>query len=174
MSHQIFVDHYKVLGIARDASTDDIQKGYKKMSLKHHPDKNNNSRTSTKAFQRINEAKSVLSNPEQRHIYNQDYDQHIAWTLRGGKCKRKSGKSAKDDSDEELQRAAANLKNKRARDYYEEQERPASKKHDTGKPRCHRKENNYDRGYGRPRRPGLWAPYQHPDIRVVGDMGWCY
>ncbi|PVH87641.1 DnaJ-domain-containing protein [Cadophora sp. DSE1049] len=175
MDHQTFVDHYKTLGVARDAAKDDIQKGYKKMSLKHHPDKNNNSRASTKAFQRVNEAKEILSNPEERRVYNLDYDQHIAWTLRGSKaqkskCKRKAGYDDNDESDEELRRAATNLRNKRARDYYQEQESPVPETHGTG--RSHRKTEDWFNRECRPRRPRLWTPYQHPDIRVVGDVGW--
>tara|TARA_R110002060_G_scaffold64200_2_gene73354 strand:+ start:4115 stop:4330 length:216 start_codon:yes stop_codon:yes gene_type:complete len=53
MDHQNFVDHYEILGVSRDATPEDMKKGYKKMSLKRHPDKNKSTDTATKAFQMV-------------------------------------------------------------------------------------------------------------------------
>ncbi|KAH9203466.1 DnaJ domain-containing protein, partial [Leptodontidium sp. 2 PMI_412] len=63
-------DHYKTMDIARDSTEAQIRKAYKKMSLKHHPDKHNNSEASTIAFQKLNEANCILSDPDKRHDYN--------------------------------------------------------------------------------------------------------
>ncbi|KAK0120014.1 hypothetical protein ONS95_011432 [Cadophora gregata] len=172
MDREPFFDYYKALGVSRDASMNDIQTGYKKVSLKHHPDKNNNSRVSTEAFQRINEAKEVLLHPVQRRMYNIKYDQHVAWTLRDSraqisKCKRKTGRDEEDDLEEKMRKAARVFANKRARDSYQEPDPEITR---TGKSRCKTGEN-FERQF-RPNRSRLWTPYQHPDIRIVGDKGW--
>ena len=53
-------DYYKILGVGRDASDDDIKKAYRKMALKYHPDKNN-SADSEEKFKEIAEAYDVLT-----------------------------------------------------------------------------------------------------------------
>lgn len=63
---------YERLNISRDATTKDIKKAYKKMSMKWHPDKNpNNKDEATRMFQEISEAYSILSDPEKREKYDQ-------------------------------------------------------------------------------------------------------
>ena len=47
---------YEILGINADASLDEVKKAYRRKSLVHHPDRNNNSADSTNMFQKINEA----------------------------------------------------------------------------------------------------------------------
>ena len=66
-----FIDYYSVLGIAKDASDDDIKKAYRKLARKHHPDLNPNDQEANKKFQQINEANEVLSDPEKRKKYDQ-------------------------------------------------------------------------------------------------------
>jgi DnaJ homolog subfamily A member 2 len=63
---------YDNLGVSHDATEADIKKAYRKLSVKHHPDKNpNNKEEATLKFQQISEAYSILSDPEKREQYNQ-------------------------------------------------------------------------------------------------------
>src|SRR5689334_517235 len=66
-----FIDYYKILGIDKNASQDDIKKAYRKLARKHHPDLNPNDKEAHKKFQQINEANEVLSDPEKRKKYDQ-------------------------------------------------------------------------------------------------------
>lgn len=66
-----FIDYYKVLGIDKTASEDDIKKAYRKLARKLHPDLNPNDKEAQKKFQAINEANEVLSDPEKRKKYDQ-------------------------------------------------------------------------------------------------------
>ncbi|HMG15480.1 MAG TPA: J domain-containing protein [Saprospiraceae bacterium] len=65
-----FIDYYKILGIDKTASTDDIKKAYRKLARKLHPDLNPNDETAKKKFQQVNEANEVLSDPEKRKKYD--------------------------------------------------------------------------------------------------------
>lgn len=66
-----FVDYYKILGVDKNASQDDIKKAYRKLARKHHPDLNPNDKEAHKKFQQINEANEVLADPENRKKYDQ-------------------------------------------------------------------------------------------------------
>ncbi|HKC36427.1 MAG TPA: DnaJ domain-containing protein, partial [Chitinophagaceae bacterium] len=66
-----FIDYYKVLGIDKNATQEDIKKAYRKLARKHHPDLNPNDKEAHKEFQQINEANEVLSDPEKRKKYDQ-------------------------------------------------------------------------------------------------------
>ena len=66
-----FIDYYKILGIDKNASEEDIKKAYRKLARKHHPDLNPNDKEANKKFQQINEANEVLSDPEKRKKYDQ-------------------------------------------------------------------------------------------------------
>ena len=64
-------DYYEILGISRDASTADIKKAFKKMSIKWHPDKNpNNKKEAEEKFIEVSNAYQVLSDPKQKEIYD--------------------------------------------------------------------------------------------------------
>lgn len=65
-----FVDYYKILGLDKNASEDDIKKAYRKLARKYHPDLNPNDKGANKKFQEINEANEVLSDPEKRKKYD--------------------------------------------------------------------------------------------------------
>src|SRR5215213_7462480 len=66
-----YIDYYKVLGIDKNATTEDIKKAYRKLARKHHPDLNPNDKEAHKKFQQINEANEVLSDPEKRKKYDE-------------------------------------------------------------------------------------------------------
>lgn len=65
-----FIDYYKVLGVSKTATEEDIKKAYRKLARKHHPDLNPNNPEAQKLFQQINEANEVLSDPENRKKYD--------------------------------------------------------------------------------------------------------
>ena len=66
-----FVDYYKILGIDKSATPEEIKNAYRKLARKHHPDLNPNDKTANKKFQELNEANEVLSDPEKRKKYDQ-------------------------------------------------------------------------------------------------------
>jgi len=66
-----FKDYYEVLGVARDASGEDIKKAYRKLAHKYHPDVAKDKTTGEAKFKEINEAHEVLSDPEKRQKYDQ-------------------------------------------------------------------------------------------------------
>lgn len=65
-----YVDYYKILGLEKNASEEDIKKAYRKLARKYHPDLNPNDKGANKKFQEINEANEVLSDPEKRKKYD--------------------------------------------------------------------------------------------------------
>ncbi len=70
-----FIDYYKVLGVDKKASADDIKKAYRKLARKYHPDVNPNDEEAHRKFQEINEANEVLSDTEKRKKYD-EYGEH--------------------------------------------------------------------------------------------------
>ncbi|WKS95833.1 J domain-containing protein [Riemerella columbina] len=70
-----YIDYYKILGLEKTASQDDIKKAYRKLARKYHPDLNPNDKEAEKRFKEINEANEVLSNPENRKKYDK-YGEH--------------------------------------------------------------------------------------------------
>ncbi len=65
-----FIDYYKVLGIDKKATDEEIKKAYRKLARKLHPDLNPNDKEANRKFQQINEANEVLSDPEKRKKYD--------------------------------------------------------------------------------------------------------
>ena len=65
-----FIDYYKILGIQKNATQDEIRKAYRKLARKFHPDLNPNDKEAEKKFKEINEANEVLSNEENRKKYD--------------------------------------------------------------------------------------------------------
>jgi molecular chaperone DnaJ len=63
-------DYYEVLGVARDASEDDIKRAYRKLAAKYHPDRNPGDEQAVHAFKEAAEAYDVLSNPDKRARYD--------------------------------------------------------------------------------------------------------
>lgn len=63
-------DYYKILGISRNATDEDIKKAYRKLALKYHPDKNK-AKDAEEKFKEVAEAYEVLSDKKKREIYDQ-------------------------------------------------------------------------------------------------------
>tara|TARA_B110000091_G_C13807420_1_gene473242 strand:- start:1097 stop:2956 length:1860 start_codon:yes stop_codon:yes gene_type:complete len=76
---------YELLGLERDCNADDIKKGYRLMARKHHPDKNGNTDEATKQFQAINNAHTVLSDPQERAWYDDHREEILYGTDSGEK-----------------------------------------------------------------------------------------
>lgn len=70
-------DYYQILGVNNTASEDEIKKAYRKLAMKHHPDRGGNAAE----FQKVQEAYSVLSDPQKRQEYDnpqpQGFNQHF-------------------------------------------------------------------------------------------------
>lgn len=64
-------DYYEVLGIKKDATDDKIKKAYRKLAMKHHPDRNDGDPKSEEAFKEINKAYEILSDADKRSAYDQ-------------------------------------------------------------------------------------------------------
>lgn len=70
-----YIDYYKILGVDKSATQDDIKKAYRKLARKLHPDLNPDDKEAEKKFKELNEANEVLSNPENRAKYDK-YGEH--------------------------------------------------------------------------------------------------
>ncbi len=63
-------DYYKLLGVAKNATKDELKKAFRKLAMKYHPDKNADDKAAEEKFKKINEAYAVLSNDEKRKQYD--------------------------------------------------------------------------------------------------------
>jgi curved DNA-binding protein len=77
-------DYYKLLGVERSASEDEIKRSYRKLALKYHPDRNPGNKQAEDQFKEINEAYQVLSDPQKRARYDQLGESYNRWQQRGG------------------------------------------------------------------------------------------
>jgi len=64
------MDYYKILGLTKTASKDEIKKAYRKLALKYHPDRTKGDKKAEEKFKQANEAYAVLSDPEKREQYD--------------------------------------------------------------------------------------------------------
>jgi len=65
-----FKDYYKILGVDKKATKDEISKAFRKLAVHYHPDKNPNDKAAEEKFKEITEANEVLSDPEKRKKYD--------------------------------------------------------------------------------------------------------
>lgn len=77
-------DYYKVLGVPRDASEQDISKAYKKSAVRWHPDKNGGDPTAEEAFKKVAEAYDCLSKPDKRAAYDRFGKDGVKGGMGGG------------------------------------------------------------------------------------------
>lgn len=63
-------DYYKILGVSKDASKDDIKKAFRKLSIKYHPDRNQGDKKAEDKFKEVAEAYEVLGDDEKRKQYD--------------------------------------------------------------------------------------------------------
>ena len=77
-------DYYEVLGVGKSAPQEEIKKAYRKLALKHHPDKNKGDKASEEKFKEASEAYHVLSDKERRQNYNQFGHAAFEGSGRGG------------------------------------------------------------------------------------------
>ena len=78
---------YDTLGVAKNASQDEIKKAYRKLARKHHPDVNPGDKKAEETFKEIGEAYGVLSDPEKRKKYDHwgpDWEKIEGYARRGG------------------------------------------------------------------------------------------
>jgi DnaJ-class molecular chaperone len=111
-------DLYEVLGIQRNANTEEIKKAFRKLALQFHPDRpmdDEERGTNTEKFKQVNEAKEWLSDPEKRAVYDSKHG-YGGWNANQGERFQK-------DYQQEMQRRRAAEREKQAADpeYYERQ-----------------------------------------------------
>lgn len=78
-----YKDYYKVLGVDRQASEDQIKRAYRDLAKKYHPDKNPGDKAAEEKFKSINEAYEVLKDPKKRQRYDQLGDSYSNWQQGG-------------------------------------------------------------------------------------------
>ncbi len=64
-------DYYEILGVNRDSSEEDIKKAYRKLAMKHHPDRNPDNPKSEEHFKEAKEAYEILADSKKRAAYDQ-------------------------------------------------------------------------------------------------------
>ncbi|MEW6013621.1 MAG: DnaJ domain-containing protein, partial [Elusimicrobiota bacterium] len=65
-----YKDYYKILGVERTATENEIKSAYRKLAMKYHPDRNPGNKEAESKFKEINEAYEVLSDPQKRKLYD--------------------------------------------------------------------------------------------------------
>jgi curved DNA-binding protein len=79
-----YKDYYQILGLPRNASTEEIRKAYRKLAMQYHPDHNPGNTQSEDRFKEINEAYQVLNDPQKRAHYDRVGSAYSNWQQRGG------------------------------------------------------------------------------------------
>jgi DnaJ-class molecular chaperone len=65
-----YKDYYGILGVAKEATADEIRKAYRRLAVEYHPDKTKGDTAANEKFKEINEANQVLRDPEKRKKYD--------------------------------------------------------------------------------------------------------
>ncbi|MEJ2513085.1 MAG: DnaJ C-terminal domain-containing protein [Anaerolineales bacterium] len=80
-----YKDYYKILGVDKKASKDEIKKAYRKLAMQHHPDRNPGDSQAEDKFKEINEAYQVLSDDDKRSHYDELGSADTNWQKTGGR-----------------------------------------------------------------------------------------
>ena len=78
-----YKDYYKILGVSRNASADEIKGAYRKLAMQYHPDRNPGDKQAEERFKEMNEAYQVLSDPQKRARYDQLGESYSQWQQNG-------------------------------------------------------------------------------------------
>lgn len=78
-----YKDYYKILGVDRKASEEEIRKAYRELAKQHHPDRNPDNKQAEERFKEINEAYQVLSDSTKRSHYDRLGSEYSNWQRRG-------------------------------------------------------------------------------------------
>jgi curved DNA-binding protein CbpA len=89
-------DHYKLLGVTRESSPDDIRNAHRKLVRKYHPDANPGDRSAEERFKEIQEAYEILSNPDRRREYDRKLGTPSRRTSSGGPRTRAGGTNRRE------------------------------------------------------------------------------
>jgi curved DNA-binding protein CbpA len=97
-------DYYYFLGIPQNASAEDIKRAYRKLSLKYHPDKNENDVYFSDRFKEVREAYETLTDPQRKKIYDQNLgsQQRNVKSILPPKIKNFSASKIRAQKDEEI------------------------------------------------------------------------
>lgn len=77
-------DYYQILGVAKEATADEIKKAYRKLAIKYHPDKNQGNTEAEDKFKEVAEAYEVLSDPDKRKAFDRHGYEGVKGQFRGG------------------------------------------------------------------------------------------
>ncbi len=80
-----YKDYYQILGIPRTADEKEIKRAFRKLAQQYHPDKNPGDKEAERKFKEVNEANTVLSDPEKRSKYDRFGSQWEQYTRSGGR-----------------------------------------------------------------------------------------
>ncbi len=79
-----YKDYYRVLGVNKNASEEEIKRAFRKLAMKYHPDRNPGDKSAENKFKEINEAYEVLGDPKKRARYDQLGDSYFRYQQAGG------------------------------------------------------------------------------------------